>query len=172
MAATSTGPCSANSRKTQYPSLSRFSQRIVSQICPAAIKIRHHAGSYPLCNLVRAPSYLATTSTGQSLLGGGKDRTTRPATHDLRHTLGTWLAQPGQNLVVIKEVLGHQDIRTTSALPASRHQFDEGRFEGREAALRAGRRYRHEGCLTRWTLYPSPSPKPFTVDQSVFDSRA
>ena len=33
--------------------------------------------------------------------------------HDLRHTLGTWLAQRNVNLVVIKEVLGHEDIRTT-----------------------------------------------------------
>jgi site-specific recombinase XerD len=33
--------------------------------------------------------------------------------HDLRHTFGTWLAQRGQNLMVIKDMLGHADIRTT-----------------------------------------------------------
>ena len=27
--------------------------------------------------------------------------------------LGTWLSRRGQNLVVIKKILGHEDIRTT-----------------------------------------------------------
>jgi integrase len=33
--------------------------------------------------------------------------------HDLRHSLATWMARRSQNLVVIKEILGHEDIRTT-----------------------------------------------------------
>jgi len=33
--------------------------------------------------------------------------------HDLRHSLGTFLARSSQNLVVIKDILGHEDVRTT-----------------------------------------------------------
>ena len=33
--------------------------------------------------------------------------------HDLRHSLGTFLARQSQNLVVIKDILGHEDVRTT-----------------------------------------------------------
>ncbi|RPF98053.1 MAG: hypothetical protein CBC23_009290 [Rhodospirillaceae bacterium TMED63] len=33
--------------------------------------------------------------------------------HDLRHSLGTWLSMSGANLMVVKEILGHEDIRTT-----------------------------------------------------------
>lgn len=34
--------------------------------------------------------------------------------HILRHTTGTWLAQAGVNAKVIKDILGHEDIRTTN----------------------------------------------------------
>jgi integrase len=33
--------------------------------------------------------------------------------HDLRHTCATWLAMAGENQELIKEVLGHKDIRMT-----------------------------------------------------------
>ena len=33
--------------------------------------------------------------------------------HDLRHTYGSWLAMAGVKLQVIKELMGHQDIKTT-----------------------------------------------------------
>lgn len=33
--------------------------------------------------------------------------------HTLRHTCGTWQAKAGVNAMIIKEVLGHKDIRTT-----------------------------------------------------------
>jgi len=33
--------------------------------------------------------------------------------HDLRHTYGSWLAMAGVKLQVIKDLMGHQDIKTT-----------------------------------------------------------
>ena len=34
--------------------------------------------------------------------------------HVLRHTTGTWLAKANVNAKVIKDTLGHEDIRTTN----------------------------------------------------------
>ncbi len=33
--------------------------------------------------------------------------------HDLRHTFGTWMNRRGTDINIIKNVLGHADIRTT-----------------------------------------------------------
>jgi integrase len=33
--------------------------------------------------------------------------------HDLRHTYGSWLAMAGVNLQVIRDLMGHQDVKTT-----------------------------------------------------------
>jgi integrase len=49
-----------------------------------------------------------TFNTARLKIGRGDVRI-----HDLRHSLGTWMARRGQNLMVIKEILGHEDIRTT-----------------------------------------------------------
>jgi integrase len=49
--------------------------------------------------------------------------------HDLRHTAATRLADAGVNVVVIAEILGHGDIRTTKRYS---HALDESKREAVE----------------------------------------
>ena len=45
--------------------------------------------------------------------------------HHLRHTFGTWLAADGVDLVTIKNLMGHQDIKTTMKyLHAAPHRME------------------------------------------------
>ncbi len=49
--------------------------------------------------------------------------------HDLRHTAATRLADAKANIVVIAEILGHGDIRTTKR---NSHAMDEAKREAVE----------------------------------------
>jgi integrase len=49
--------------------------------------------------------------------------------HDLRHTATTRLADAGINIIVIAEILGHSDIRTTKRYS---HAMDETMRGGRK----------------------------------------
>jgi integrase len=62
----------------------------------------------------RAGEALFTESVGQRFTRAVK-RAGLPhfTPHDLRHTYGTWLAADGVDLVTIKNLMGHTDIKTT-----------------------------------------------------------
>ena len=45
--------------------------------------------------------------------------------HDLRHTCGTWLAQHGVDIMIIKNVLNHKDLKST--LVYVKHSVDQQR---------------------------------------------
>ncbi len=55
--------------------------------------------------------------------------------HDLRHTAATRLADAGVNVVVIAEILGHGDIRTTKRYS---HAMDEAKREAVEKLAETG----------------------------------
>jgi integrase len=55
--------------------------------------------------------------------------------HDLRHTAATRMADAGVNVVVIAEVLGHGDIRTTKRYA---HAMDEAKREAVEKLAKSG----------------------------------
>jgi len=55
--------------------------------------------------------------------------------HDLRHTAATRMADAGINVVVIAEILGHGDIRTTKRYS---HAMDEAKREAVEKLAKSG----------------------------------
>ncbi|MGI8654319.1 MAG: tyrosine-type recombinase/integrase [Pyrinomonadaceae bacterium] len=76
--------------------------------------------------------------------------------HDLRHTAATRLADAKANIVVIAEILGHGDIRTTKRYS---HAMDEAKREaveklagtgagGQNPAKKARKEKRQAGRLT------------------------
>ena len=44
---------------------------------------------------------------------GVEDRLDKVVFHSLRHTFGSWLAQNGEPLQVISDLLGHKDLKMT-----------------------------------------------------------
>ena len=61
--------------------------------------------------------------------------------HDIRHTFGTRAVDGGAPLSVVKEMMGHADIRTTMRYV---HATDEGKRTVVEAAAKG----RARACLT------------------------
>lgn len=55
--------------------------------------------------------------------------------HDLRHTAATRMADAGINVVVIAEILGHGDIRTTKRYS---HAMEEAKREAVEKLAKSG----------------------------------
>jgi integrase len=55
--------------------------------------------------------------------------------HDLRHTAATRLADAGVNVIVIAEILGHSDIRTTKRYS---HVMEEAKREAVEKLAETG----------------------------------
>jgi integrase len=57
---------------------------------------------------------------------GVKDRQNRIVPHSLRHTFASWLAQQGETLLHIKELMGHKSIETTMRyahlIPDQKHE--------------------------------------------------
>ena len=78
--------------------------------------------------------------------------------HDLRHTAATRLADAGVNVVVIAEILGHSDIRTTKRYS---HAMEEAKREAMEKLAKSGaarqKRVKNKGKEKRQVAQPAVS---------------
>lgn len=75
--------------------------------------------------------------------------------HDLRHTAATRMADAGINVVVIAEILGHGDIRTTKRYS---HAMEEAKREAVEKLAKSGARptnRRQKRRAAGWHAYRS-----------------
>jgi integrase len=75
----------------------------------------------------------------QGLNKGVNDRANKIVPHSLRHSFASWLAMQGENILVIKELLGHKDLSMTQRyahlLPDTKRQAVERLALNQEEAI-------------------------------------